>query len=191
MDAIINAAAGLMYENGVRGTAVEDVLVASGCGKSQFYHYFADKDDLAAAVLERQLRVVLGELEQFRLDTWTGIRAWFDVLLSGQEQRGFRGCPVGSLAIELSAAGPDMQRRVAAAFSRWESVLASGLESMKANRGLDLNARPALLAEATLATIQGGYLLSTAHQDIRPMRTALNAAYARLRASRPPRARVK
>lgn len=191
MDAIINAAAGLMYENGVRGTAVEDVLVASGCGKGQFYHYFADKDDLAAAVLERQLRVVLGELEQFRLDTWTGIRAWFDVLLSGQEQRGFRGCPVGSLAIELSAAGPDMQRRVAAAFSRWESVLASGLESMKANRGLDLNARPALLAEATLATIQGGYLLSTAHQDIRPMRSALNAAYARLRASRPSRARVE
>ena len=83
----------------------------SGCGKGQFYHYFADKDDLAAAVLEHQLGVVLGELEQFRLDTWTGIRAWFDALLSGQEQRGFRGCPVGSLAIELSAAGPDMQRR--------------------------------------------------------------------------------
>jgi TetR/AcrR family transcriptional repressor of nem operon len=191
MDAIINAAAGLMYENGVRGTAVEDVLVESGCGKGQFYHYFADKDDLAAAVLEHQLGVVLRELEQFRLDTWTGIRAWFDALLSGQEQRGFRGCPVGSLAIELSAAGPDMQRRVADAFSRWESVLASGLESMKASRGLDLNARPALLAEATLATIQGGYLLSTAHQDIRPMRTALRGAYEHLRASRPPRARVK
>ncbi len=191
MDAIINAAAGLMYENGVRGTAVEDVLVESGCGKGQFYHYFADKDDLAAAVLEHQLGVVLGELEQFRLDTWTGIRAWFDALLSGQEQRGFRGCPVGSLAIELSAAGPDMQRRVADAFSRWESVLASGLESMKASRGLDLNARPALLAEATLATIQGGYLLSTAHQDIGPMRTALRGAYEQLRASRPPRGRVK
>jgi AcrR family transcriptional regulator len=191
MDAIINAAAGLMYENGVRGTAVEAVLVESGCGKGQFYHYFADKDDLAAAVLEHQLGVVLGELEQFRLDTWTGIRAWFDALLSGQEQRGFRGCLVGSLAIELSAAGPDMQRRVADAFSRWESVLASGLESMKASRGLDLNARPALLAEATLATIQGGYLLSTAHQDIGPMRTALRGAYEQLRASRPPRARVK
>lgn len=142
-------------------------------------------------MLEHQLGVVLGELEQFRLDTWTGIRAWFDALLSGQEQRGFRGCPVGSLAIELSAAGPDMQRRVADAFSRWESVLASGLESMKASRGLDLNARPALLAEATLATIQGGYLLSTAHQDIGPMRTALRGAYEQLRASRPPRALVK
>lgn len=182
---IIKAAAALMYERGVRATGVEDVLVASGSGKGQFYHYFSSKDDLVAAVLEYQLVTVMGELGEFRLDTWSGIQSWFDALLEGQQQRGFRGCPVGSLAVELSAGGPDMQRRVAEAFSRWESVLAHGLASMKARRALDRSARPELLAEATLVAIQGGYLLSTAHQDIGPMRTALATAYSQLRAARP------
>ncbi len=184
-NAIIKAAAALMYERGVRATGVEDVLVASGSGKSQFYHYFSSKDSLVAAVLEYQLVTVMGELGEFRLDTWSGIQSWFDALLEGQQQREFRGCPLGSLAVELSACGPDMQRRVADAFSRWESVLAHGLASMKARRGLDSSARPELLAEATLAAIQGGYLLSTAYHDIRPMRTALATAYSQLRASRP------
>ena len=183
---IIMAAAALMYERGVRATGLNDVLVDSGSGKSQFYHYFSSKDDLVAAVLEYQLLTVLGELGEFRLDTWSGIRTWFDALLEGQEQRGFRGCPVGSLAVELSACGPDMQLRVDDAFSRWESVLARGLASMKASRALDRSARPEVLAKATLAAIQGGYLLSTAHHDIGPMRTALATAYTQLRASRPP-----
>lgn len=188
-DAIVTAAAALMYDRGIRGTAVEDVLRASGCGKSQLYHYFSDKDDLVAAVLEHQLATVLGELGQFRLDTWAGIRAWFDALLDGQLGRGFKGCPVGSLALELSAAAPDMQRQVAAAFARWEDVLASGLMSMKTRGRLDRSARPAVLAQATLAAIQGGYLLSTAHRDIRPMRAALTSAYAQLRTWRAARSR--
>ncbi len=182
---IVSAAAALMYERGVRATSLDDVLDASDSGKGQFYHHFSGKDDLVAAVLEHQLAIVLGELGQFRLDTWSGIRSWFDALLEGQQQRGLRGCPIGTLARELSAWGPGAQRRVADAFSRWQSGLARGLASMKASGKLDPSARPAVLAEATLAAIQGGYLLSTAHQDIRPMRTALTSAYNQLRASRP------
>jgi len=174
-----------MYERGVRATAVEDVLRASSSGKSQFYHYFSSKDELVAAVLEYQLANVLGELGGFRVDTWGGLRAWFEALLAGQEQRRFQGCPVGSMALELSTYGPELQHRVADALTRWEGVLADAFSSMKARRLLGSSARPALLAETTLANVQGGYLLSTARHDIRPMRSALDAAYARLRASRP------
>jgi TetR/AcrR family transcriptional regulator, transcriptional repressor for nem operon len=183
--AIVEAAAGLIYERGVRATGVDDVLTASGAGKSQFYHYFSNKDELVAAVLEHQLAVVLGQLGQFRLDTWRGLRAWFDAMLDGQQQRDFNGCPLGSLAVELSASGPDMQRRVAQAFARWEDALAEALESMKASRALQPSTRPATLAATTLATIQGGYLLSTAHHDIRPMQAALSAAYTHIRTNRP------
>jgi TetR/AcrR family transcriptional regulator, transcriptional repressor for nem operon len=53
------------------------------------------------------------------------------------------------------------------------------------SRALRPSARPAALAQTTLAAIQGGYLLSTAHHDIRPMQTALSAAYTHIRAHRP------
>ena len=181
---IISAAAALMYEHGVKATAVDDVLDASCCGKSQFYHYFSSKDDLVAAVLELQLETVLDGAGEFRLDTWNGIRAWFDSLISGQEQRGFKGCPVGSLAVELSGSGPSMQRHVARSFSRWENILTDSFTTMKNKGLLAPRAEPVLLAETTLTAIQGGYLLSTARRDIRPMQTALAGAYSQLRASR-------
>ncbi|MCA1656736.1 MAG: TetR/AcrR family transcriptional regulator, partial [Actinobacteria bacterium] len=149
-------AAALMYERGVRATGLQDVLAGSRSGKSQFYHYFSSKDELVAAVLEYQLMIVLGELEGFRIDTWRGMRSWFDALLDGQEQRGFKGCPVGSLSIELSAGDRCMQGHVADAFSRWETALARAFAAMKARRSLDDSARPQTLAEATLAAIQGG-----------------------------------
>ncbi|MEJ7753536.1 MAG: TetR/AcrR family transcriptional regulator [Candidatus Limnocylindrales bacterium] len=179
--AIVSAAAALMYERGVRATGLDEVLAAAGCGKSQLYHYFSSKDELGAAVLEHQLALVLGELSHFRLNTWSGIRAWFDALVEGQAERGFRGCLVGALAVEMSAAGGKSQQRVAEAFARWETTLAEGLEHMRQQGKLTSSARPAALAQATLASIQGGYLLSTAHHDIGPMRAALTAAYARLR----------
>ena len=182
--AIIGAAAALMYEHGVRATGVDDVLVASGCGKSQFYHYFSSKNELVAAVLDLQLETVFDGAGEFRLDTWRGIQAWFDSLIAGQEQRGFKGCPVGSLAVELSASSPNMQRHVASSFSRWEGILADSFTAMKNKGLLAPRAQPVLLAESTLTAIQGGYLLSTALRDIRPMQTALAAAYSQLRTSR-------
>jgi AcrR family transcriptional regulator len=51
-NAIVDVAAELMYLRGVRATGIQEIIDAAGAGKSQLYHYFSDKDDLAAAVLE-------------------------------------------------------------------------------------------------------------------------------------------
>ena len=40
---IVAVAAELMYDRGVATTSVDDVLLAAGVGKSQFYHYFSAK----------------------------------------------------------------------------------------------------------------------------------------------------
>ena len=177
----MRTAAALMYARGVRATSVDDVLVAAEAGKSQLYHYFESKEDLAAAVLDHQLALVLGAQEQFRLETWTGIRAMFDALLEGQRTRGYRGCPVGSLAAEMSAISDEMAARVAAAFARWRTSVESAFEEMQARGRLTGDVHAEILADVTLAQIQGGYLLSTAMQEIAPMERALNVAYEHLR----------
>src|SRR5207237_6882287 len=43
---IVDAAARLAYERGVAGTSLDDVGLAAGVGRSQPYHYFADKGEL-------------------------------------------------------------------------------------------------------------------------------------------------
>lgn len=185
--AIVEAAAALMYERGVRGTSIEDVLDAAEAGKSQLYHYFSSKDDLSAAVVDHQLAQVLGAQQEFRLDTWNGLRAWFDALLEGQQSRGFRGCPIGSLAVEMSAMSPELRARAAEAFRHWQRTLERAFASMRKRGLIDADALPDDLAQVTLAAIQGGYLLSTAEQDLQPMVRSLDLVFTHLRslASKP------
>ncbi len=48
----MDVAAELMYLRGVRATGIREIIDAAAAGKSQLYHYFEAKDDLAAAVLK-------------------------------------------------------------------------------------------------------------------------------------------
>ena len=174
---IIAVASELMYERGVDATSVEDVLTASGTGKSQFYHYLASKEELVAEVINYQLEQILTEQGTFPLDTWTGINAWFDALVeTHQTQRKFHGCPLGSIVSQVLDQSDGLRTSAQDAFTVWESTLADGLHAMRAKGLLRDDADPVLLAEVTIAILQGGYLLSSTKQDSRPMRNALSAA---------------
>jgi TetR/AcrR family transcriptional repressor of nem operon len=179
---IVELAAALMYERGVSATSIEDILAASGTGKSQLYHYFSSKDELVAEVLRHQLHQVLQEQSLFPLDTWEGISAWLQTMVDMQQsQRGYRGCPLGSIVSELLDQGEPLRSQAADAFTRWESSLSDGLRTMQATGRLRHDADPDALAESAIAVLQGGYLLSSTKRDIRPMRNALAAALSQLR----------
>ena len=51
---IVTAAAELMSQHGVARTTIEDIQEAAAVSTSQMYHYFADKGDLVAAVIDFQ-----------------------------------------------------------------------------------------------------------------------------------------
>ncbi len=186
---IILCAAELIHERGVSATSVDDVLAASGAGKSQFYHYFNSKEQLVTEVLRHNLSSALAAQQPLldNLSTWKGIKTWLDALADNHEGAGlFGGCRIGSLAAEMAERDEELRLGIAEAFARWESFLAAGLETMRTRGALRATADPGVLAETTMAAIQGGYLLSTTKKDIRPMRNALKAAYAHLRSFRRP-----
>ncbi len=179
---IVDAAATLMYERGVRATSVDDVLAAAGAGKSQLYHYFQSKADLVSAVIQRQLDAVLAQQNALEhADSWAGIEAWTAQILAIQSAPGGPfPCPLGTLAAELLH--EETHRPVLdAAFHRWEAPLARGLQAMKDRGDLIEAADPPRLATATIATLQGGYLLAQVHRDLGPLEGALSDAVIQLR----------
>ena len=183
---IVAAAAELMHLRGVRATSVDEVLSAAGAGKSQFYHYFSSKEDLIEAVLRHQLERVLGDLDRFDNATLEGIRSWLDSMLQEQQERGFRGgCPLGSLVAEVAGSDDGLRMRAAEAFSVWEDRLAVGLRALQERGELRGDAQPERLAEEAMASIQGGYLLSTTKREEGPMRAALTAVFDRLQSFTP------
>lgn len=105
---ILETASALFYQDGIRAVGVDLVVEKAGVAKTSLYRYFATKDDLIKAFLERQDldfwntwdRVTeqhaddpRGELDaQMR---WIGERA---------NQPGYRGCPQLNVAAEFSEA---------------------------------------------------------------------------------------
>jgi AcrR family transcriptional regulator len=180
---VLDAATELVFEHGVAGTTLDDVRAAANVSKGQLYHYFADKGDLVHAVIDRTVEQVLGAQPRLtNLSSWAAIAAWFDDLVQLQVDRhAIGGCPIGSLAGELAETDEQARTELAAGFDRWEAPLRDGLRQMQANGKLQRSADPARLATATLASIQGGLVLTQTRRDPQQLRIALDAANAYLR----------
>jgi AcrR family transcriptional regulator len=181
---ILQAAAELVAEEGAAGMSLDDVRARTGASRSQIYHYFADRDDLVRTVVGVTTNAVIdaqGDLLH-HLDSWSGIDRWFDSLVQLQVDRQARGgCPIGSLAGQLAEQDPQARAAIAAGLERWEAHLRDGLTRMKARGKLRKDANPAALAIATMASLQGGLLLTQVRRDPHQLRIALDAARANLR----------
>ncbi|HVQ99913.1 MAG TPA: TetR/AcrR family transcriptional regulator [Mycobacterium sp.] len=178
---IIDVAATLMYQRGVGMTSLDDVLAAAGCGKSQLYYYFDSKADLVAAVIERQLELVLAKQPRLQhIESWDAIEGWASEILAGHSAPGGPfACPLGTMAAELKN-DETFRPLLDAAFHTWEAALARGLRVMQDRGQLAVEADPERLATAVIAALQGGMLLARVRGDITPLRDALENALAQL-----------
>lgn len=182
---IVSAAADLSYARGVGNTSLDDVIEASGTGKSQLYHYFVDKDALVQAVVAEQVERVLTFHRPLlsRLDSMRGLVRWRDAVILGNRTRGARyGCPLGSLAAELADRSEPVRSLLATGFAEWESLLTDGLTRMRDKGELAADADPAGLAAAIMTALQGGLLLAQTARDSGPLEIALDMALNHVRA---------
>ncbi|MEW2157326.1 TetR/AcrR family transcriptional regulator [Streptomyces sp. NPDC007189] len=184
-DRIVAAAAKLMYERGVAGTSTEDILKAAQVtSASQLYHYFGDKRSLVQAVIRHQTEQVLGFQRPLlsRLDSFEALEAWRDAVIQVQHARGCRGgCPLGSLAAELSDLDPQARAQLVAAYGQWENAIRDGLRTMQERGELDGDADAGRLALALLTALQGGLLMTQTHRDTAALEAVLDAMIDRIR----------
>jgi TetR/AcrR family transcriptional repressor of nem operon len=176
---IVAAAATLMYEQGVAITSIDEVKAAAGVSSSQLYHYFADKQALVQAVIAHQAGQVLifQEAELAGVDGVASLRTWRDRVVAANRRFGPEGgCPVGSLAAELTDRDPSHREALIAAFDRWETAIRDGLIRMRDRGELSPRADPAALATGLLAALQGGLLLSQVRRSSDVLATALDQA---------------
>lgn len=173
---IVDAAADLIFDQGVAHTTIEDMRAAAGVSSSQLYHYFDDKPALVRAVIEHQTGAIVSNQETFDLSSLDGLREWRDWVIDYQRALGCRGgCPIGSLGSELAETEPQARDQVAAGMKRWEAAIQHGLREMHADRKLVADADPDKLAVALLAALQGGLLLAQIERDTKPLEAALDA----------------
>jgi TetR/AcrR family transcriptional regulator, transcriptional repressor for nem operon len=181
---IVKVASELMLERGVARTTIEDIQDAANVSTSQMYHYFGDKEDLVAAVIDLQSSQVLGrqQLALFPLDSIAALVRWRDAVVDVMRGRGcIGGCPIGSLANELSDTDPLARARLARAFAQWEDMIREGLAAIVERGELPSGSDVDRLAMAVLAGVQGGLLLSQLRRDTEVLEAALDTMIEHLR----------
>jgi TetR/AcrR family transcriptional regulator, transcriptional repressor for nem operon len=173
---IVDAAAALIFQQGVASTTIEEVRDGAHVSSSQLYHYFEDKPALVRAVIERQADRAIGTQERFDLSSLEGLREWRDFVVAHTRDTGGRGgCPVGSLGPALAETEPEARAMLAVAFKRWEASIMAGLLRMHARGRLGPDADPRQLALALLAALEGGLLLAQIQRDPEPLAAGLDA----------------
>ena len=185
---IVAAAASLVYERGIAGTSLDDVMAATGTSKSQLYHYFADKDALIREVIKAQLARIFAAQQAAGLhevSSWHGLQRWCDHFVTiTQATQGAGGCPLGSLVGELADQSEPARRVLAQCFANWQAYLSEGFEVMRDNGELAARADPAELALTVISALQGGLLMAQATRSARPVELALGMALQHMAAYR-------
>jgi TetR/AcrR family transcriptional repressor of nem operon len=178
---IVTAATEVVAEKGALGASLDEVGARAPASRSQLYHYFDDKNDLLLAVAEATNDTVLdGQRELFdHLGTWDGFVRWTDALVDLQQVRGGQGgCPIANLLGQLGERDEAIRTMLASGFDRWEADIRAGLAAMVESGELRPGADVDWLAASTLASVQGGLVLSQAHRDPLALRRALDGAIA-------------
>jgi TetR/AcrR family transcriptional repressor of nem operon len=178
---IVAAATQVVAERGVAGASLDEVGTRASASRSQLYHYFADKDELLRAVAEATNDAVLdGQRPLFdELGSWTGFTQWMDALVEMQEElRGRGGCPIANLVSQLGERDEDVRVELASGFDRWEAEIRTGLINMVVTGELLSDTDVDLLASSTMASLQGGLMLTQARRDPLALRRAFDGALA-------------
>jgi AcrR family transcriptional regulator len=187
---IVAAAADVVAEKGALGASLDDVGARAAASRSQLYHYFDDKADLLRAVAEATNDAVLdsplARALFAGLGSWAGLERWADALVEFQEQRGGRGgCPIANLVGQLGERDDEIRAVLASGFDRWQAHIRAGLAVMVASGELRPDTDVDWLAVSTLASLQGGLMLTQARRDPRVLRQALDGALALIGTYRP------
>jgi TetR/AcrR family transcriptional repressor of nem operon len=185
---IVAAATEVVAEKGALGASLDEVGARAPASRGQLYHYFDDKNDLLLAVAEATNDTVLdGQRDLFdHLGSWNGLVRWADSLVAFLEQRGGRGgCPIANLLGQVGERDDVIRAVLASGFDRWEAGIGAGLAAMVESGELRPDTDVAWLASSTLASVQGGLVLSQARRDPLALRRALDGALALIGGYRP------
>jgi TetR/AcrR family transcriptional repressor of lmrAB and yxaGH operons len=166
------AAARLFCRQGYHGTALQDILAASGAPRgSLYFHFPRGKEEIAEGAIGLGAKAVREFIAQTAAASRNG-ESFVANLARGMaanlEASGFReGCPVATTALEVAADSETISRMARETFSTWEREIAEAL----ARFGLR-PVRAASAATAILSQLEGALLLARTYRNLEPMHRA-------------------
>jgi AcrR family transcriptional regulator len=174
---ILTAAAELIAAEGLSTLNMVGIRKAASVSGSQLAHYFADKQALLRALIERQMHAL-----DFPVETFDDAERWLDATMRALRRIGFTGTPTyHGLAGQLAKADDATRDALADGYRQWITLLEGAFEKMKRNGVLVDDADPRELAMVFAAAHQAGGTMAFVYRQEWPQADALRFAVNRLR----------
>ncbi len=173
---LIDAARTLFWEKGYEATSLGDVVKRAKANPGSLYYFFKTKEDLLLAVLDRYTELLWPVIVEpaFKAvdDPMVRIFAILEGYRQGLMATGFaRGCPIGSLALEVGEAIPKAREKVAANFDGWVGWIRKCLDD--AADQLPPETDRAALARFVLTVMEGAVMQGRAYHSLEPFDSAV------------------
>lgn len=180
---IIQAAADLFHKQGVRATSPDEILEVSRAGKSQFYHYFKNKEGLVHEVLQWYLQAIKTKTAplNYEINSWRDLEEWFLGQVELQKTfRMTRGCPFGTIGNEVTENDELIRQDLSLIFEVVKNQLVLFFVKEKAAGRLVKHADEGRAADFCISAIQGAMLLGKIKRSSIPAEATVREAMAHL-----------
>lgn len=171
---ILTEAEKLVLARGYSGTAIDDVLEATGLTKGAFFYHFKSKKNLARALLEqfwtRDVALFESLIERARtlgdtpLQTALIFFKLFEEMIEDTAEEPLK-CLFASYLYEGEQFDESIHKFIRQAFAEWEQIYLSVLEPVLDAQKPRTEVTAAELAEMVMDLIEGGFVLAQATGD--------------------------
>ncbi|WP_436484205.1 TetR/AcrR family transcriptional regulator [Chitinophaga sp. ARDCPP14] len=161
---IVEMTAPVFNEKGYTGTSLNDMTNATGLTKGSIYGNFANKDEVALACFDYNLKKVNTIIRQ-EMDKKTTSRDKLMVYVHIYEnflKHPFPagGCPILNTAVEADDTHPLLKQKAADAILSWKGVITGLIEKGKAEGEFSEDVNAEQTALTMIATIEGCIMIA-------------------------------
>ena len=161
---IVEKTASIFNKKGYSGTSLSDMITATGLTKGSIYGNFINKDDVALAAFDYNIKTVEMKIEALMAkqpatkDKLLGYSLVYQELIKGEFCPG--GCPILNTSIDADDTHPALRERALIALLAWKNRIVKLIRAGMANSEIAAEANPEQIALTMIAIIEGGIMIS-------------------------------
>ncbi|WP_294961662.1 TetR/AcrR family transcriptional regulator [uncultured Flavobacterium sp.] len=160
---IIEKAAPIFNTKGIAATSMSDIMEATKLSKGSMYVYFENKDVLACAAVDHNMKVLSSKLETALREAKGAkeqLYAYIEFFSNPINPPVSGGCPLLNFGTEADDTNPAVKEKVNTAIKRGQRLLTSIIEKGIADNEFASDWNAAEFATALFAMLEGGHLMS-------------------------------
>ena len=174
-DRIVALAAPIFNQKGYAGTALSDLMDATGLEKGGIYRHFASKQELAGEAFDHAWRIAIETRFAGTEEIPNAVDRLKQIILNFRDRRAglvAGGCPLLNTAVDADDSNPELRAKARQALGSWLDRLQSVVEEGQQRGDISAAVDSGNVAALVVSTLEGSLMLSRLQKSLEPLNVA-------------------